>query len=71
MEETIGQKLEQFAALGDLVYRLGAESINYHISLMSAIDLPTLFPKLGSKTHECRMYTDSIETAYNFIQIMI
>lgn len=70
MEETIGQKLEQFAASGDFVCRLRAESINYCLSLMSAIDLPTLFPKLGSKTHECLMYTDSLETAY-FIQIMI
>lgn len=60
MEGTTGQKLEEFAAVGDFVCRLGAESINYVLSHVSAINLPTLFSKLGSKAHEGLMHADSI-----------
>lgn len=36
-------------AFSNFVYRLGTESINYVLSHMSVINLPTLFSKVGSK----------------------
>lgn len=42
------------------VHRLGAESINYGLSHMSIIILPTFLFSLRSKTHAYLLYTKSI-----------
>lgn len=42
------------------VHRLGDESINYGLSHMSIIILPTFLFRLRSKTHAYLLYTKSI-----------